>query len=234
MLINSGTSLSGLTQYPTIASTVRANPSAGFSIVKWTNPSSSGTVGHGLNAAPALILTKGLGSSEWQVYHKELGNAYKLYLNGGDAQVSSSVWSTTTPTSSVFNFNDNRTQDFIAYCFAPVEGYSKFGKYTGNGSSTDGTFVYTGFRPKWLLLKHTTDAYHWYLFDTSRDTDNVVGTALVPNESYTETSDPTNYGVDFLSNGFKLRNSNARSNANGVTYIYACFAEHPQKHSRAR
>ena len=220
-----------------ITSSVRANTTAGFSIVKWTNPSNAGTVGHGLNAVPSFIATKGLGSCEWQLYHKDLGNDYKLYLDDTDSKVSSSVWSSTTPTSNVFNFNDNRTQDFIAYCFAPVAGYSAFGSYEGNGSS-DGPFAYTGFRPRWVLIKRTDGgAENWVVYDTTRNTTNVMGKQLYPNLSAAEADAGTNpsYAIlDCVSNGFRIRGSHTSFNLDGGTFIYAAFAEHPFKTARAR
>ena len=214
-----------------ITSSVSANNTYGFSIVKWSNSSSSATIGHGLNAAPALIFTKGLGSCEWQVYHKELGNAYKLYLNGGDAQVSSSVWSTTTPTSSVFNFNDNRTQDFIAYCWSEVSGFSKFGTYTGNGSAT-GPVITTGFKPRFVLVKGSSYASNWNLIDTARSTSNPRSNVLRPNSSAAEFSSPTGtYGIslDVLDDGFQLKSGSSTNDINqtGATYIYAAFADKP-------
>ena len=215
------------------SSTVRANTTSGFSIVKWTNPSGSTTVGHGLGSKPHAIFTKGLGSCEWQVYHHKIGNNYKLYLDATDAKVSSSVWGTTDPTSTVFTFDDNRTQDFIAYCFKEVEGYSSFGSYTGATANSVYPFIYTGFRPAWIMIKKTNGAKQWVIADTARDPSNVSDTVLVASNSSADWSNSEN-NFDILSNGFKLRATHDSKNGNGDSYVYFAFAEHPFKTSRGR
>jgi len=125
------------------------------------------------------------------------------------------------------------TNTYVAYVFAPVEGFSAFGSYTGNGS-TDGPFIYTGFRPAWWLIKHTTSTESWYIFDAERSTYNAVNDYLLPNASNAEGVNITNRDHDFLSNGFKIRGTNGAINTNGSVYIYAAFAENPFKNALAR
>jgi hypothetical protein len=224
-----------------ITSQVRANPSAGFSIVSYTGDGSSGaTIGHGLNAAPYLMLVKSRSDSAyWEVYHSSIGNTKTLYLNTTDSeQTSSASWNNTTPSSTVFTVGNGSgvntlSSTYVAYCWAPVEGYSAFGSYTGNGS-TDGPFVYTGFRPKFLLVKLSSGSTdNWFIQDTSRSPSNVSVNTLSPDNTNTESSGTFN-SVDILSNGFKLRDSNQNFNGTTYTYVYAAFAEHPFKTSRAR
>ena len=217
-----------------ITSNVRANASTGFSIVTWTGQSSgSATIGHGLNAAPELIILKGrTGSVGWTVGHESIGWTKRLQLNTTAAlSTSSNYWNDTAPTNSVFTSGANNVSNtFVAYCFAPVAGYSAFGSYSGNGS-TDGPFVFTGFRPRWILIKRIGAAASWVLHDTERSTYNVSGAELLPNDSGAEY---TYTRLDFLSNGFKARTTEAASNTSGNTYVYAAFAEHPFKTARAR
>ena len=248
-LINNGITIggAGVPNVPSIASTVRANASAGFSIVSYEGTFAAGTIGHGLNAAPELILVKNRDTSnDWNVYHvgtdASSPGQYHLRLNSNvSRQTGSGKWNNTSPTSSVFSVADSNTtngsgDDFIAYCFAPVEGYSAFGSYTGNNSA-DGPFVYTGFRPKWLLIKNATNNGNWALFDATRSTYNATGHLLLPNEPDSEyTQSPYN---DFLSNGFKVRTTDSgksglNANQSNDTYVWAAFAEHPFKTARAR
>jgi hypothetical protein len=224
----------------TISSTVRANPSAGFSVVTWTDPDTgSGTIGHGLNAAPELIIAKSRTAAfAWAVWHKAIPRTHSLFLNSSAAStnINTNYWGTADPTSSVFGVGytgeSNNEGDMIAYCFAPVEGYSAFGTYTGNGSSSDGPFVYTGFRPAFILFKITSAADDWMIFDTTRDTFNRADKELSPN--LTKAEEDNDRGSDILSNGFKIRTTSSKWNTNGATYIYAAFAEHPFKTARAR
>jgi len=224
-----------------ITSTVSANTSAGFSVVTYTGNGTIGaTIGHGLGVKPSLIIAKTRSNADnWPVYHTSLGATKYIYLNTtGAEQTSSTTWNNTEPTSSVFTvYNDTRinasSYTYVAYCFAPVAGYSAFGSYTGNGS-TDGPFVYTGFRPRWLLFKQSSAAgEYWHVMDTSRSPYNAVALDLYPNLSNAEAT-YTTPPFDFVSNGFKIRDSNTGWNTNGATYIYACFAENPFKISRAR
>jgi hypothetical protein len=233
--------------FPSISSTVRANPSAGFSIVSYTGngtPTIANSIGHGLNATPELIIVKNRDNTiqpyNWAVFHKDLidGSTVRyLRLNTTDGQVTGSGhWRNTPPTSSVFYVgNDGPVNDsgddYIAYCFAPVEGYSAFGSYTGNGSS-DGPFIYTGFRPRFILQKRTdTAGSSWQILDTERDPFNLMNSPLLPESNSAEV---TADRFDSLSNGFKIRTSNGGQNASGGSFIYAAFAEHPFKTARAR
>jgi hypothetical protein len=231
----------------TITSTVSANPAAGFSIVTYTgNLTTTGTatVGHGLGVAPQMIIFKGRNATtSWPVFHTGLSSWYYCcILDGTNAQIDQSGNGTLNPpTSTVFStnwttgMNTNGTTE-VAYCFAPVAGYSAFGSYTGNGSS-DGPFVYTGFRPRWIMFKMSSSSGNgWIIYDTARNTYNVAGASLFANYSTAEngTSLSNENTVDLLSNGFKLRTTNAGNNTNGSTYIYACFAENPFKIARAR
>jgi hypothetical protein len=219
----------------TITSSVSANVDAGFSIVSWTSAGSGTTVGHGLSQAPDLIITKARSAvTNWLVYHSELGGPYSLNLNLTDAtSTSSTAWNNTYPDSSVFTTGSFfSSTDYIAYCWHSVEGFSKFGSYTGNGSA-DGPFVYTGFKPAFVMVKRTNSTGHWVIHDNARDAFNVASHALFANDSGTEASQ-TDTTIDMLSNGFKIKNSNSNWNASGGTYIFMAFAEDPFKYSDAR
>jgi hypothetical protein len=203
-------------------------------------PTSAGTntYGHGLNAVPELIICKNINlSDDWYTYNATLGNAAYIRLNSFAAQTTGvQMWGTTSPTSSVFtlrngSLNSTTTQTILAYCFASINGYSKIGSYTGNGSA-DGVFVYLGFRPRFILAKSaTTAATNWFICDTARSPQNVADEWLLPNGANAE---QPNIVFDILSNGFKLRNSAAEFNTNASTYIYAAFAENPFKNALAR
>jgi hypothetical protein len=218
----------------TITSTVSANTTAGFSIVGYTGTGSAGTVGHSLGTAPSMIMVKSRSNppaDHWFVYHKSNGNTGSQYLNLTSAfTTGANDWNNTTPTSSVFsigtqsgiNYNGGT---FIAYCFAEIKGYSKFGSYTGNGS-TDGTFVYLGFRPAFVMRKRTDTTADWRMDDSKRDGYNVIPHTLFPNYSNEETTN-SGYNVDLLSNGFKCRGTSVNQNASSGTYIYMAFAENP-------
>jgi len=222
-----------------ITSTVSANTTSGFSIVSYTGTGTTPkTVGHGLNSTPSMIIVKNRSASptSWRVYHKSLGvnGSYPNFLEldtTSASQTGDSGNFASVPTSSVFgigNYNvvNGNGNSMIAYCFAEVKGYSKFGSYTGNGS-TDGTFVYTGFKPAMIILKRTDSAgYDWRLLDNKRNTYNVTSTVLFPNTPEADLTNSANY-VDFLSNGFKWITTGAGSNASGGTYIYMAFAENP-------
>jgi hypothetical protein len=221
-----------------ITSTVSANTSAGFSIVTYTGTGANATVGHGLGVAPAMYIVKRRNNADaWFVYSNQLAATQYLRLNSSNAAATFNFWQDTAPTSSVFYISTdvsvNASSDtYVAYCFAQVAGYSAFGKYTGNGSS-DGTFIFTGFRPKFVMFKRTDSAGDWNIRDTSRSPYNVVGEALYPNLSFAEYSGSETY-VDLLSNGIKFRGDWASSNASGATYIYYAVAENPFKYSNAR
>jgi hypothetical protein len=228
-----------------ITSQVRANATAGFSVVTYTGNGTAGaTVGHGLGVPPGMIIVKNRTASagylNWGVYHSSLGNTKILYLNTTAAESADiTEWNNTSPTSTVFslgftagNGHNISSQNYVAYCFSPVVGYSSFGSYVGNGSATDGPFVYTGFRPRWIMYKPATQSgTDWVIRDAVRDTYNVVSNYLLANASSAEGSVAE---IDILSNGFKFRNNLSGNNTNGVQVIYAAFAEAPFNYSRAR
>jgi len=209
---------------------------AGFSISKYTGNATNGaTVGTGLGAAPDFIFGKDLSdTSGWCVWHKDLTDAgYKLSLNGTDAQ-SDDVYafggsSRTAPTSTVFSLGEggglNGSNANVVYCFTPKQGFSKFGKYTGNGN-VSGPMIVTGMRPAWIMIKKMSSTGSWTIQDNKRDVDNPALIRLFPDTTDADTSS-TSYSKDFLSNGFKIRNTNGNENASGATYIYAAFAEAP-------
>ena len=227
-----------------ITSTVSVNQKAGFSIVSYTGNGSAGaTVGHGLGVTPDVIIVKNRTQSagqDWAVYHHEMHSSPEnklMFLNLTNAVTDSNApWNDTAPTSSVITLGSgnitNNAYDYIAYCFAEVEGYSKFGSYTGNGS-TDGPFVFTNHRPAFVMVKRTNSTGNWWIWDNTRvgynETENVL-LADTNNSEFTGAG----YGIDFLSNGFKLRETTSAINANGSTYIYMSFAENPFKYSLAR
>ena len=228
----------------TITSSVSANTTAGFSVVTYTGTGANATVGHGLGVVPSMVIVKNrLQAYNWTVYHIGLGGATNiLVLNSTSASIASAIqFNGTNPTLSVFsvgagsvsNNNTNTTSDtFVAYCWAPVAGYSAFGSYTGNGSA-DGPFIYTGFRPRYILIKSSGSAQGWVLQDSSRQPYNyTLRNALFANDAMAELNDA--YPTDFLSNGFKIRNSGDGVNTSAVTYIYAAFAENPLKYANAR
>jgi hypothetical protein len=214
-----------------VTSSVSANTTAGFSIVKFTASSSSGamTVGHGLGATPQVVIVKDIGAAgNWQVYFEGIGTANQQYLKLNDTAALanySNLWGAGM-TSSVIGIGVGDVVDAsesdIAYCFAEKKGYSKFGTYTGNGSS-DGTFVYTGFKPAMMIFKPTSTTGNWFILDNKRDTINPLTLSLFPNLSSAETG---TYTSDFLSNGIKIRLS-GNPNSSGVSYIYMAFAENP-------
>ena len=224
-----------------ITSTVSVNASAGFSIVTYTGNGTSGaTVGHGLGVAPSMIIVKCRSNSGtwWATYHASLGNTKALYLNdGGAASTTSVTWNNTSPTSSVFSLGNgsdvnNNAFTYVAYCWAQVAGFSQFGSYTGN-ASTDGPFVYLGFRPKFIMYKNSATTNYWRIMDTSVNTYNVTSYGLYPNDAAAEGT-ATNWYVDYLSNGFKIRASTSELNGSGNSIIYAAFAENPFKNALAR
>jgi len=228
----------------TISSQVRANASAGFSVVTFTGTGSTGTIGHGLGVAPSVYLVKKRsGTSNWAWFTTAIdGSVDFLFLNSTAAKTDAGGGYATAPTSSVFSLGDASSSindnggTYVAYCFAPVEGYSAFGSYTGNGSA-DGPFVYTGFRPRWIMTKDTTVAGAWLIHDTARDPYNVSNLELQANAAtaeYNTVSAGAGNRYDILSNGFKHRTNNSGANASGSTYIYAAFAESPFQYARAR
>ena len=208
-----------------------ANTTAGFSISTYTGTGSAATIGHGLGVKPSMIIVKNLSSSSygWYIYHKSIAATHEILLNSNAAKDTTSQWNDTEPTSSVFSVGtaaatNGSGNNLVAYCFAEKTGYSKFGSYTGNGNA-DGTFVYTGFKPAWLLVKQTTGAsQNWYLWDNKRDSFNLADTPLKPDESLAESGIGA-YNIDMLSNGFKFRGTETQINASGETYIYMAFGQ---------
>jgi type II secretory pathway pseudopilin PulG len=216
-----------------ISSTVSANTTSGFSIITFTGNGTAGaTVAHGLSAIPKCILLKVYSSADaydWRVYHASLGATKNMILNSTAAEATATnKWNDTEPTSSVFSLGDTLGTNesgsgIVAYCFADTS-MSKMGSYTGNGNA-DGTFVYTGFKPAWFMLKKTNATDDWHIFDNKRNTSNVVDENLRANLSNAEFD--TGVDLDFLSNGVKLRNTDDNGNGSGDTYIYMAFAENP-------
>ena len=217
-----------------ITSTVSVNTTAGFSIVKYTGTGANATIGHGLGVAPKMIIVKAYeGGQQWAVQHSALGATKGLRLNSSNAAYTSSTrWNNTEPTASVFTVGteaevNTNTEDHIAYCFAEKQGYSKFGSYTGNGNAS-GPFVYTGFKPAWVMTKRTDSTSGWIIRDNKRDTFNPSQTSLYANApTADDTSGGASYYLDFLSNGFKFRGSGTAFNASSGSYIYMAFAAAP-------
>jgi hypothetical protein len=226
----------------TITSTVSASTTSGFSIVTYTGTGANATVGHGLGVAPQMVIIKNRsGANGWTTYHAyqnaSPASGYVQLNSTAGFTAFTPVFNNTAPTSSVFTVGtdastNGNTNNFVAYCFAPVAGYSAFGGYTGNGSA-DGPFIYTGFRPRYVMAKRTDTTGNWLIYDTTRDTFNGMDDELSADLSGAET---TAAGIrwDSLSNGLKMRNSGAGLNASGGTYIYMAFAEFPFKFSLAR
>jgi len=227
-----------------ITSTVSANTTAGFSIVTYTGVGSSPkTVGHGLGVAPKMILLKSRGASvNWYVWHTSLGATQVIEgLNTTGVASSQITFNNTLPTSSVISLGNNDSNNngstYVLYVWAEIAGFSKFGSYTGNGSS-DGVFVYLGFRPKYVMIKNsgggaTSSLQGWIMMDTSRSTYNQTADALFTNNSNASNSG-TSYAIDILSNGFKTRGTDGSVNESSATYIYMAFAENPFKNANAR
>jgi len=204
-------------------SVIQANTEAGFSIVTFSGTGSGMTVAHGLGGTPDLIISKARNDTEnWAVHTTIIdGSVDFLRLSETDAKGNSSF---SAPTSTVFGYNGSN--NYVVYCFRSIKGYSKIGTYTGNGNA-DGTFIYLGFKPAWLLVKQTDGADNWQLVDNKRDPINLVDAFLMPDTTSAETTHNNNIQVDFLSNGFKCRNTNSVFNGSGNSYIYMAFAENP-------
>ena len=223
-----------------ITSTVQANTDAGFSIVSYTGTGSNATVGHGLSSVDMMIIKNRDDSANWITWHIAYsGGSYFQELNTTDGKnTSSTPFNGTEPNGTVLalgtnNATNGSADDMIAYCFHSVEGYSKFGSYTGNGNA-DGTFVFVGFAVKYLMVKRTDAVGTWRVVDTSRSTSNVTNDSLAPNESSAELVNNTSIEWDLLSNGFKCRDAYGDLNASGGSYIYMAFAEAPFKYANAR
>jgi len=220
-LANGGTTSSNTDG--SITSTVQANTTAGFSIVTYTGTGATDEIGHGLGVAPKVIILKSrTTATDWIFYTTIIDGSLDFLRLNTTAAISNS--SATAPNSSVF-YQATGIENYVAYCFIPIEGYSKFGKYTGNGSS-DGTFVYTGFKPAYIVVKrYSTAGSHWITFDNKRETYNVNDNYLVVSDSVAEVTGYDQF--DFLSNGFKARIADRSMNTSGANYIYMAFAENP-------
>ena len=225
-----------------ITSTVSANTTAGFSIVTYTGNGSAGaTIGHGLGVAPKMFIVKRRsGVASWTTYHASIGNTKAYFLNQADAgDTYVGYFNNTSPTSSVFSVGidvsvNSSGSTYVAYCWSEIAGFSKFTSYTGNGAA-DGPFVYCGFRPKFVMVKRTdTTGFGWCMKDSSRSPSNEIIADLFAESSVAEYTTAGQLNTDFLSNGFKLRQTNANQNANGGTYIVIAFAENPFKNANAR
>ena len=229
----------------TIDSVYQANTNAGFSIVTYTGTGSAGTLAHGLGTVPKIIIIKNRSSTQnWVVYHASNTSAPatdNLYLNLGNAtDDEAGMFNDIAPTTTVFSIGtnanvNNNTESHVAYLFSEVEGYSKFGSYVGNGD-VDGAFIYTGFKPAMIILKRSSDTGGWQILDNKRNTFNPVDNYLLPNLDNSEYDGSTlspAINLDFVSNGIKLRTTEAVYNASGNTYMYMAFAEQPFKYSNA-
>jgi hypothetical protein len=224
----------------TITSTVSANTTAGFSVVTYAGGSSGSTVGHGLGVSPVFVIFKNRSTtSEWRVYSSQLGSNNYLELNTTAASASDTGWMP-TPSSTVLNLTggnsyNNSGSNHVAYCFAPVAGYSAFGSYSGSGSQP-GPFTYLGFKPAFIIIKESNGADGWGLYDDGRDTYNPVSYLLQAQDSGAESSASANK-IDFLSNGFRVCTDGTQGNfinESGKTYIYAAWASNPFKYALAR
>ena len=223
------------TSVGTIDSSGSTNQTAGFSIVSWTGTGSAGTVAHNLGSVPEWYIIKNRSdANNWAIYHHKLNanpEQFTMYIDGNSASTDDTgLANDTAPTSTVFsltngNYGNQNTYNYIGYFFSEVKGYSKFGSYTGNGNA-DGTFVYTGFKPAFVLARNIGATENWPLFDNKRDTHNVVTSMLRADSSQVEDTS-SSYLVDFLSNGFKWKASDGKINGDGSTYIYMAFAENP-------
>ena len=226
---------SGLTGGTITPTGYSLNTTPGQSIIAYTGTGSNATVPHGLGVAPDMIILKRLNSSDnWNLGHNSLNSGtdpwdYTMKLNNTSLKTNdATIWNDTAPTTTVFSIGTSTEVNYsaatyIAYCFAPIKGYSKFGDYTGNGN-VDGTFVYTGFRPAFVLLKSYSDAESWTIQDDKRLGYNPKNYTLRPANNAAASS--TNY-MDLVSNGFKIRNTNTEAGASGYKYLYAAFAEFP-------
>tara|TARA_Y100001937_G_scaffold63154_1_gene86656 strand:- start:37 stop:1059 length:1023 start_codon:yes stop_codon:yes gene_type:complete len=209
-----------------VTTTVTANTTAGFSIVKYTNPGSGSpfTAGHGLGAKPEFIIFKQYSSTaNWSVWHTGIGFSKYLVLNSTSSQATANLV-TATATDTFSSYYDHHTsgQNIVAYCFAPKKGYSRFGTYTGNGNA-NGAFIYTGFKPAMVIIKTYTTTGGWQIYDNTRNTGNATSKFLVPSSTAAETSGSND--IDFLSNGFKTRTTSNPGTTD--SFIYAAFAAEP-------
>ena len=223
-----------------ITSTVQANTTAGFSIVKYTGNGTQGaTIGHGLGVVPNVVLVKGISIGDsWTMLHTGIASDFQtdmLKLDEDVAVTDNNVfWNDTAPTSSVFTVDGSggetkvnaNTYNYIAYCFADIQGYSKFGSYTGN-NNTNGSFIYTGFKPAWVMIKEVAASGSWHMFDNKRTPGNLANKFLYADLTDAEGTGSPGNSIDMYSNGFKCRGTGNDTNGDGNKYIYLAFAEHP-------
>ena len=214
-----------------ITSSVSANTTSGFSVVTWTGTGANATIGHGIST-PQMIILKNRDSAEnWIVGNTSLGWTKYLSLNLSDSfSTASNIWQNTAPTSSVFSIGasgkvNGSGHGMVAYCFSEVKSFSKFGSYVSN-ANIDGTFVYTGFKVSFVMVKNTNSAGSWFMLDNKRLGYNPTNSRLASDGNYSESSS-SSYAIDFVSNGFKLRTSSNPNASSGNTYIYMAFAENP-------
>ena len=209
----------------TVNTTMQLNSTAGFSIITWTGAgNNTSTAGHGLGAIPDCIIVKNREDTQnWSVAFPKFETSKLLALNLDSAFFSASGLSSYN-SSTFVDGSGSDSQDYVAYCFKNIQGYSKFSKYIGNGN-TNGPFVYTGFKPAWLMIKRSDSANSWYLVDGTRGSSNVISAELEANNDGAEATG--NVRLDILSNGYKIRTSGAAYNASGGTYVYMAFAENP-------
>ena len=210
-----------------------ASTTSGFSICQWTGSGANATIGHGLGVVPKMIMVKNLATTDsWNVYHESMGNNKRVFLDTtGDQSTTSDAWNSTSPTTSVFsvgtNTGTNKSGDaLIAYCFAEIKGFSRIGFYTGNGS-VSGPFVYTGFKPAFVLFKEYTGdgSANWVIQDSKRAGFNPNNNRIYPNDAAAENT--SSFRIDMLSNGFKLTSNDGDANQSGNDFLYMAFAEHP-------
>ena len=218
------------------------NTTTGFSISKWTGTGANATIGHGLGAPPEFIIVKLIsGADDWAVYHKDLGNTHFILLNSSNAQVDAAdYWQDTSPTNTVFSIGttgrvNTNNSTYTGYAWTPISGYSAFGKYTGTGDADTGQFCYTGFKPKFLLVKRYDNSAgaHWGIVDSERSPFNKANDFLYVDKTDAEADEANYHAFDFLSNGFKPTGSYPTTNTSGGTYIYCAWAENPFKTARA-
>jgi hypothetical protein len=220
----------------TITTTASVNTTAGFSVFTYTGNGSAAHIAHGLGVAPTVVIVKVRSTTDhWFVKHPGIASNEYLYLNGNSAKVSgANAWSATNPDATKIYIGtdggvNGSGETYVCYAFAEKKGYSKFGSYVGNGNA-DGTFVYTGFKPAWILIKDTGSTQSWFMYDNTRDTINPNTKLLTANNTGAEedsASTGNTFDVDFLSNGFKIRTTDGGVNTSGNTYVYMCFAENP-------
>ena len=214
----------------------QTNTTTGLSIITYTGTGGTGTIAHGLGVAPSMIWNRvrnDNGDTQWFIYHKGLASDAEtdfIHFDQSSARQDAAVWNDTAPTSSVYSLGSSTQSNdddstFVSYVWADVQGFSKFGKYKGNGDA-DGPFVYTGFKPAFLLVKRIDGTGYWAMMDNIRDPDNTAHHVVFANVSDDET-DSSNYDTDFLSNGFKIRSTLAARNTDGENFLYAAFAEQP-------